>query len=168
MNTAALSSIQHRPAPLWLRDLAHGRAAYEELLGWPVSVRVSERVLCVAVGNALSAVSMPAPLGALVRKELGVALQCGPVFSDPDGARWSFLTRPPEELRPGVAGELARFDVAVAGRGAHLVVPTSPSGGSVVRTWRWLEPPAPGRSLPPAYPVIAVVRRLAERPDMAA
>src|SRR6266536_2906710 len=74
-------SITNRPAPAWLRELAHGRDIYEELLGWPVSVQVGKRVLIVAIGQALDAVSMPAGLGALVRAELGIALLSGPTTS---------------------------------------------------------------------------------------
>jgi hypothetical protein len=41
------------PAPGWLRDLVDATAAYQELLGWPVSVRVGQRNLVVAVGRVL-------------------------------------------------------------------------------------------------------------------
>lgn len=160
------TSITNRPAPWWLRELAHGRAAYEELLGWPVSVRVSDRVLIVAVGATVSAVTMPAALGMLVRNELGVAMQRVPVVSDPEGLKWTFLTRPPEDLRPGVTGELATVDVALARPGGHVVVPTSPTGRSAVRAAQWIDPPS--RTLPPAYPVIAVTRRLTEHRHLAA
>ncbi|HEX2131540.1 MAG TPA: hypothetical protein VHH15_08255 [Actinophytocola sp.] len=151
------TSITNRPAPRWLRELAHGRAAYEELLGWPVSVRVSGRALVLATGPAASAVVMPAALGALVRKELCVAMQRVPILSDSDGGRWTFLIRPPESLRPGVGGELAEADVVLAPPGGYVVVPTSPAGR------QWVEPPLPTRGLPPAYPVIAVTRRLTAR-----
>jgi hypothetical protein len=161
------ASITNRPAPWWLRELAHGRAAYEELLGWPVSVRVSDRVLIVATGAAIAAMTMPAALGALVRNELCVAMQRVPVLADPDGRRWTFLARPPEHLRPGVAGELAEMSVELAPRGGHIVVPTSPTGRSAVRTWQWVDAPTPGAGLPPAYPVIAVTRRLTERRHLA-
>lgn len=154
------TSITNRPAPQWLRELAHGRAAYEELLGWPVAVQVSDRVLTLAVGGSVSAVTMPVALGSLVRKELGVAMQYAPLLADPEGLKWTFLTRPPEELRSGVSEELAAADVAFAPRGCHVVVPTSPTGRPAIRAWQWIDPPSSGRALPPAYPVIAVTRRL--------
>ena len=47
-------SITNRPAPAWLTELAHGRATYEELLGWPVSVQVGDRLLIVAIGQAVT------------------------------------------------------------------------------------------------------------------
>ncbi|HEV7648727.1 MAG TPA: hypothetical protein VGP26_11245 [Actinophytocola sp.] len=164
------TTITNRPAPWWLRELAHGRAAYEELLGWPVSVQVGNRVLIVSIGASIAALTMPADLGAAVRGELSVALQDGPVLTDPDGLKWTFLTRPAECLRPGVATELAKVRVDLAPRGGHVVVPTAPTmGPRQVRTaWRWIEPPSPARPLPPAYPVIAVTRRLTERAELAA
>lgn len=164
------TSITNRPAPWWLRELAHGRAAYEELLGWSVSVRVGERVLTVALGATMAAVTMPAALGAMVRGELGLAMQRGPVLTDPEGLKWTFLTRPPEGLRPGVAGDLARAHVDLGPHGGHVVIPTEPTVPAatvarlvrVDRVWRWIEPPTPVRPLPPAYPVISVTRRLTE------
>ncbi|HEY0452785.1 hypothetical protein [Actinophytocola sp.] len=164
--------ITNRPAPWWLRELAHGRAAYEELLGWPVSVQVGNRVLIVAIGSSIAAITMPAALGRSVRGELRLAMQCGPVLTDPDSLKWTFLTRQPEDLRPGVAGALARAHVDLAPRGGHVVVPTTPTtpitttpAGRQVpldRSWRWIEPPTPTRPLPPAYPAIAITRRLTE------
>ncbi|MPZ79317.1 MAG: hypothetical protein GEV28_02555 [Actinophytocola sp.] len=171
--------ITNRPAPWWLRELAHGRAAYEELLGWPVSVQVGNRVLIVAIGSSVAAMTMPAALGAAVCGELRRAIQCGPVLTDPDGLKWTFLTRPPEDLRTGIAGALARAHVDLARRGGHVVVPpapttplatTTPAGRPVPldRSWRWIEPPTPCRPLPPAYPAIAVTRRLTEPERVAA
>jgi hypothetical protein len=166
------TAIKNRPAPWWLRELAHGRAAYEELLGWPVSVQVGNRVLTVAIGASIAAVTMPAALGAMVRGQLDLAMQCGPVFADPEGLKWTFLTRPPDDLRAGTADDLAQVQVDLSNRGGHLVIPTAPTirTGPVPaeRAWRWIEPPAPARSLPPAYPVIAITRRLVEPMRVAA
>jgi hypothetical protein len=154
------ASITNQPAPQWLRDLAHGRAAYEELFGWPIQVQVSDRALLLAAGSSVSAMTMPINLGTLVRKELGLAMQPAPVFSDPDGLKWTFLTRPPEELRGGVCAELSAADVAFAPHGSAVVVPTSPSERPVIRARQWIDSPVPGQALPAAYPVIAVTRRL--------
>lgn len=164
------TTIMNRPAPSWLRELAHGRAAYEELLGWPVSVQVGNRLLSVAIGSSVAAMTMPADLGASVRDELRLALQDGPVLSDPDGLMWTFLTKPAECLRTGVATELAKSGVRLAPRGSHVVVPTAPAPRPVPvgTAWHWIESPAPTRPLPPAYPAIAVTRRLTEREDLAA
>ena len=152
-------SITNRPAPAWLRELAHGRATYEELLGWPVAVRVGDRSLIVAIGQTVEAVTMPARLGAQVRAELGIAMLTGPVVADPDGVRWTFLTKPLERLRPTIAEDLSHSHVEVAPPGTHVVIPVGP-GVCAGQVWRWVERPAPSRPLPPAYAVIALVRRL--------
>jgi hypothetical protein len=155
-------SITNRPAPAWLRELAHGRATYEELLGWPVSVQVGTRVLIVAIGQTVEAVTMPASLGALVRTELDIAMLSGPVVADPDGTHWTFLTKPLERLRPNTAADLSHLRVDVAPHGGYVVIPTDPHTSSG-RRWRWIEEPSPRRPLPPAYAVIGVIRRLTEQ-----
>jgi hypothetical protein len=161
-------SITNRPAPAWLRELAHGRAAYEELLGWPVSVQVGNRLLIVEIGQTVEAVTMPAGLGARVRAEMGIAMLSGPVATDPDGVRWTFLTKPLDRLRPNTTADLSHLHVDVAPHGSHVVIPTDPATWSG-NGWRWIERPTPGRALPPAYAVIAVTRRLAEhQQDLAA
>ena len=154
-------SITNRPAPAWLRELAHGRAAYEELLGWPVSVQVGDRLLAVAIGQTVEAVTMPAGLGARVRAEMGIAMLSGPVATDPESVRWTFLTKPLDRLRPNITADLSHVGVDVAAPGSHVAIPTDPVAWSG-QGWRWVERPVPGRALPPAYAVIAVTRRLAE------
>lgn len=154
-------SITNRPAPAWLRELAHGRAEYEELLGWPVSVQVGNRVLIVAIGNTVEAVTMPAGLGARVHAEMGIAMLSGPVLADPDGRHWTFLTKPLDRLRPNITADLSHLRVEVAPHGSHVVIPTGPAVTTGL-VWRWIERPTPARVLPPAYAVIAVTRRLAE------
>ena len=160
-------SITNRPAPAWLRELAHGRDTYEELLGWPVSVQVGKRVLIVAIGQVLDAVTMPAALGVQVRAELSIAMLSGPIVADPDGKRWTFLTKPLDRLRPATAADLSPERVEVVPHGGYAVVPTNPDT-LVGATWRWIEPPSPGRALPPAYAVIGLTRRLTERHHLAA
>jgi hypothetical protein len=157
MGATMTLSITNRPAPAWLTELAHGRDAYEELLGWPVSVQVGDRLLILAVGQTVEAVTVPASLGAVVRAELGI----GPIVADPDGARWTFLTRPVN--RPA---ELAHERIDVAPRGSYVTVPTDPQTSSGPG-WRWIEPPSPRRPLLPTNAVLRVLRRLAERQDMA-
>lgn len=161
-------SITNRPAPAWLRELAHGRDTYEELLGWPVSVQVGDRRLTVAIGQTVEAVAMPAVLGARVRAEMGIAMLSGPVAADPDGVRWTFLTKPLDRLRPNITADLSHLRVDVAPPGSHVTIPTDPAGWNG-KGWRWIERPVPNRALPPAYAVIAVTRRLAEHDqDLAA
>lgn len=155
-------SITNRPAPAWLRELAHGRATYEELLGWPVAVQVGNRVLIVAIGQTIEAVTMPASLGAMVRGQLDIAMLSGPVVADPDGRRWTFLTKPLDTLRPNITADLSHLHVDVAPHGSHVVIPTDPHTSSG-KLWRWIEEPSPARALPPAYAVIAVTRRLTDQ-----
>jgi hypothetical protein len=152
-------SITNRPAPAWLRELAHGRDSYEELLGWPVSVQVGNRALIVAIGQTVDAVTMPAGLGAQVRDELGIAMLNGPVMADPDGRRWTFLTKPLEHLRPTITADLSHAQVDLVPHGGHVVIPNDP-GTSSGTLWRWIEQPT--RALPPAYAVIGVTRRLTD------
>jgi hypothetical protein len=150
-------SISNRPAPAWLTELAHGRATYEELLGWPVSVQVGDRLLIVAVGQVVEAVTVPASLGAVVRAELGI----GPIVANPDGTRWTFLTRPVD--RPA---DFSHERIDVAPRGSYVTIPTDPTASSG-QGWRWIEPPSPRRPLLPTHAVLRVLRRLAEQQDMA-
>lgn len=158
------SPITNLPAPSWLRELAHGRANYEELLGWPVSVQVGDRTLIVATGQTVDAVTMPAALGTLVRRDLGIAMLCGPVVTDPAGSRWTFLTKPFDALRPTIAADLHHLAVDVVPHGGHVVIPTDPHTCTGSR-WRWIDEPRPSRPLPPAYAVIAVTRRLIDHDD---
>jgi hypothetical protein len=160
-------SITNRPAPAWLRELAHGRDTYEELLGWPVSVQVGKRVLIVAIGQVVDAVSMPAALGMLVRAQLDIAMLSGPIVADPDGRRWTFLTKPLDRLRPDIAAGLSHLMVELAPHGAYVALPTKPDTLSG-QLWRWVEPPSPARVLPPAYAVIGVTRRLTDQHHLAA
>lgn len=158
------SPITNLPAPPWLRELAHGRANYEELLGWPVSVQVGDRTLIVATGQTVDAVTMPAGLGMLVRRDLGIAMLCGPVVADPAGTRWTFLTKPFDALRSSITDDLSHLHVDVVPHGGHVVIPTDPHTctGSL---WRWIDEPRPTRPLPPAYAVIAVTRRIIDHDD---
>jgi hypothetical protein len=161
-------SITNRPAPSWLRELAHGRATYEELLGWPVAVQVGDRTLTVAIGQTVDAVTMPAGLGAMVRNELSIAMLTGPVVANPEGTRWTFLAKPLKALRPNITEDLLDFNVDLIPHGDHVVIPTAPHV-CTGRRWRWIVQPASGRPLPPAYAVVAVTRRLTDHShDLAA
>jgi hypothetical protein len=148
-----------QPAPTWLRELADGRANYEELLGWPVSLNVRQGTLVVAVGPVVGAVSMPAALGARALHELQIAMLCGPVVADPGGTQWTFLTRPVADVRSAVVAELAHMQVHLVRCGGHVTIPLSVSlsDGS---SWRWVERPVPNRPLPPTSAVVCVSRRL--------
>ncbi|MDQ3788946.1 MAG: hypothetical protein M3422_17095 [Actinomycetota bacterium] len=122
---------------------------------------MGKRLLIVAIGQTVEAVTMPAGLGRRVQSELGIAMQSGPVVSDPEGGRWTFLTKPVDRLRANTTADLSHMRVTVAPHGSYVVIPTRPTVTTGM-VWRWIERPAPGRVLPPAYAVIAVTRRLAE------
>lgn len=154
-------SLTTQRAPAWLRELAVAQADYTELFGWPVSMRVGARNLVIAIGTVLDAVSMPAGLGARVRQELGIAMLSGPVFTDPDGQRWTFLTKLVTAIRPGVADQLSTLRVSLPAHGSFIAIPASVAICTGA-TWRWIERPARTRALPPAYAVIATARRLGD------
>lgn len=139
--------------------MAHGRANYEELLGWPVSLQVRTRSLVVAVGHVLDAVSMPATLGVSVKNELGSAFSAAPIIADPDGNRWTFLTKPVRALRPEIVAGLAAWQVDLAPLGSHVAIPVS-IACSTARVWRWIQRPVPHYALPPGRDVVETARRV--------
>lgn len=154
-----LASMATQPAPTWLRALADGRANYEERLGWPVSLKVRQGVLAVAVGSTMGAVTMPAELGARVRHELRIAMQCGPIVVDPSGSQWTFLTRPTADIRSAVVSELAQWQVHLVAQGGYATIPVSVSS-SDGDSWRWVERPIPLQQLPPTSAVVCLTRRV--------
>ncbi|MFI7676866.1 bifunctional DNA primase/polymerase [Actinophytocola sp. NPDC049390] len=114
----------------------------------------------MAIGQTVEAVTMPVGLGRRVQAQLAIAMQSGPVTTNPEGGRWTFLTQPVDRLRANTTADLSHMGVTVAPRGSYVVVPASPTLTTGL-VWRWIERPAPARVLPPAYAVIAVARRLA-------
>jgi len=153
------------PAPAWQRQLSAGRARYAELLGWPVSVQLGNRVLVRAVDDTVDGLSMPAELASRVRDALGIAMLCGPVIAAPDGTRWTFLTKPLPGLRPRISADLTQLNIVLAPPGGHIVLPPSPTATTGGR--RWIEPPTATRALPPPYAVIGIARRLSDPPALA-
>jgi hypothetical protein len=147
------------PAPAWLRELATARASYQELLGWPVSMQISQRNLVVEVGPALLAATMPAGLGARVRAQLGMSFVSAPIIANRDGTRWTFLAAPGHAERPPEAEELLATGVNFAPRGSYVVIPTSLSMASG-RVERWIDCPHPNKALPPVCDIGALARRL--------
>jgi hypothetical protein len=136
------------PAPDWLRELAEARANYQELLGWPVSVRVGERNLVVAVGREIDAVTMPAGLGAGVRALLGYSAMA-PILVNSDGEWWTFFAKPAMRI----VDDLSAVGVYVAPAGSYVPIPAGLGE-------RWVQSPAPNRALPLTGDVLAAARRL--------
>jgi hypothetical protein len=147
------------PAPSWLREMAQGRASYEELLGWPVSLHVRTRSLVVAVGHVLDAVSMPATLGASVKNELGLRFSAAPIIADPDGTRWTLLTKPVRGMRPEIVSGLAAWQVDLAPLGSYVAIPVG-IACSTPGACRWIQRPIPHYALPPARHVVETARRV--------
>jgi hypothetical protein len=139
--------------------MAQGRASYEELLGWPVSLQVRTRSLLVAVGHVLDAVSMPAALGVSVKNELGLRFSAAPIIADSDGARWTFLTKPVRAMRPEFVSGLAAWQVDLAPLGSHVTIPVS-IAYSTSEACRWIQRPIPHYALPPARDVVETARRV--------
>lgn len=133
--------------PQWLLDLSTARTHYEERFGWPVTIRIVERQLAIALGGTLDAVTIPTPLAAQVHTQLGIAMLAGPVIADPDDTRWTFLTQP---APPDLVTDLP--DVRHAG--THVVIPTPGT------TWRWITEPRPKHMLPSVHAVVATTRRI--------
>jgi hypothetical protein len=153
---APRSAPRSQPAPEWLRDLMAARAHYEESLGWPMAVQITQRRLAVALGTVVDAITMPAALGTRVQAQLGIALLAGPVIGHTEGGRWTFLTQTVPPDRDDFAAGLAAHDVQHAGAGAYTVVPVH----GVDAGWHWVAAPRPNQSPPSAYAVAATVRRV--------
>jgi hypothetical protein len=142
------------PAPEWLRGLADARAAYQELLGWPVSVQVGERHLVVAIGSVLGAIEMPAVLGARVRAQLD---RPAPIVANADGTRWTFLGRPGA---PGGHG-IPALQLLPLPAGSYVTIPAElTESDEPTAAGRWIGRPLPGRPLPPAADILALARKL--------
>lgn len=143
-------------APEWLRNLTEIQTLYQERFGWPVSLRIAERRLAVALGQVVDAITMPADLGAQVQAQLGIAMLAGPVMAHPDGGDWTFLTQTASTMEGEFVGDLAEHHVRHASAGAYTVIPAAHAEGD----WRWITEPQPNQMLPSAYAVIATARRV--------
>jgi hypothetical protein len=157
LETSALSMTH--PAPEWLRVLAEVQARYQENFGWPVSLRIAERRLAVALGQGIDAITMPAELGARVHAQLGIAMLSGPVIAHPNGGHWTFLTQTASAMEGELTGDLAEHQVRHASAGAYTVIPA----GHAEADWRWVAEPRPNQMLPSAHAVVATARRVCVR-----
>lgn len=147
-----------------LRRLAAARSHYEERLGWPITIDVTQGRLLMVTGPAADVVTMPAQLGRLVLADLRIALLAGPVVADPRRRWWMFLTEPARDGQPALTGdiadELAHLEVSIVPTGTYVVVPTNLDGPNV---WPWMEHPRPRQVLPPPAAVLATARRNGNR-----
>ena len=148
-------------APEWLRELAAARTHYEEMFGWPVTIKVEQQVLAAPVGHVLDAVTMPATLGDKVLDDLQLMMPAGPVITMPDNSSWTFFTQP--IVRPGrdLPAELYPLQVHLIPKGAHVVIPTHIDSDSGLR---WIKQPQPHRPSPPWSVIISIARRVGAKP----
>ncbi|HEV2778411.1 MAG TPA: hypothetical protein VGX25_03330 [Actinophytocola sp.] len=159
--------LASRPAPSWLRDLTDARTTYEETLGWPVSLHITLRTPTLVTGATLTAITVPAHLGARVRQALALTLLPAPILTTPPAAEWTFLTAPVPPVRSDTALALAALHVQLAPPGTPIPLPLTPTTTTSPGS-RWLEPPTPHRPLPPGTAVIATIRRLTHHTQQAA
>ncbi|WP_433202721.1 DNA-directed RNA polymerase subunit beta [Nocardia sp. CA-107356] len=86
------------------------------------------------------AVTMPAPLGQAVRRDLqhrGAGV--GPILAHPRSNRWTFLIRPDIPDNTKLFAELYRVDVSVVREGGTVALPSPTSKSEALR--QWVEPP---------------------------
>ena|ERR1051326_8144445 len=156
MNTPPLSGS----APEWLRELAAARTHYEEMFGWPVTIKVEQQVLAAPAGGVLDAVTMPAALGGKVLAELQLMMLAGPISATPDNASWMFFTQPITGPVRDVPAELRHLQVHFIPQGTHVVIPTHLDSDSGMR---WIKQPQSHRPSPPWSVVIGIARRVAAK-----
>ncbi|OQO94578.1 hypothetical protein B1813_00195 [Saccharomonospora piscinae] len=145
-------------APPWLRELAHARSRYIELLGWPIEIHIGSRSVIVPVGETLDSITMPPPLARAVQAELRITMLAGPVVTGPENDTWTFFTQPTATtaLPPG----LAELRVIPAARG-HCV--PLPQDLHCQDGCCWVETPGAHPALPPWPAVVATTRRVVAR-----
>lgn len=143
----------------WLRELVDVRNEYEELLGWPALLDVTNRRLFMPTGTTLDAVVMPATLGEKVLTELRIAMLGCPVIAEPDGS-WIFTTDPLGAPYPEMPAELTSARVRTLPAGSHVVLPASPRRCGHGRSW---VTPCRRQPLAPWHAVIATSRRIIAR-----
>lgn len=129
--------------------------------GWLV-LRAGERLL-LTTDDRISAVGMPAALGAQVQHFLAVRLLAGPVIALPGASRrWLLLTGSADE-----AGPVTLIGLRARGALTHrcgTLVPLPPSrlkSGAV--SWQ-VPPSADGPALPPFTAIVAATRAVTETP----
>jgi hypothetical protein len=147
-------------APEWLRELAAARTHYEEMFGWPVTIKVEQQVVAAPVGRVLDVVTMPAPLGGRVLAELQLMMLVGPVIAAPDDSSWMFFTEPVIGAARDVPAELRHLQVHLMPEGAHVVIPTRIDSHSGLR---WIKQPQPHRPSPPWSVISGIARRVAAK-----
>jgi hypothetical protein len=146
-------------------DEVAASATQYERWGWMV-VRAGNRLL-LAPNDHVSAVELPAALGAKVQHCLTVRLLAGPVIMLPgEPGRWLLLTESADEAAPVNGVRLHAQGGQVHCSGSLIPLPPSRlESGAVV----WQARPSPeGPILPPFSAVVAAVRTVTETADLSA
>lgn len=138
-----------------LRVLADAQVDYEQRFGWMVSVDTKALRITQATGDAMSAITMPEPLGTDVLNRLLEARQPVAVLTSGQGRWLTFLTRPqPATAMLSAILDMARVRVLPAGTPVVLPVPGQPHA----EAW-WVAPPTPRNALPLWSVVVESARR---------
>lgn len=159
--TVTTNPISAPTAQVWLRELAAARTAYEERLGWPVSLDVTARSLILGAGRIVDALTVPTPLAGLAQAELEVMMLAGPVIASPDGGSWTLLTDLATDV-PHVPPDLDAAGVHAVLRGEWLVLPPDLTA-TRQEGWHWIAPPPRRRPLPAWSVVVGATRRALSR-----
>lgn len=116
-------------------DTPATRCAFYRSRGLPAIVQPDTGQITVAAGDQLGAVTMPASLGAAVRRQLHSAgFPPGPVISHPRSIRWTFLVSPDIPDETPLFSELFRRDVSVV-RGGAIALPSPAPRSELFRCW---------------------------------
>lgn len=159
--TAVASGQRHRTATDFevnreLLALADARAAYEQRLGWTITIDRRARRITLATGSGMSAITMPESLGGAVVHGLISSLQPAAVLTDGHGTWLTFLTQA-RPINATLPADLDRVRVRVLPAQTPIVLPIP---GRISTTGpRWVVPPGRSAELPPWAVVVALTRR---------
>ncbi|MGH3623923.1 MAG: hypothetical protein ACRDQ5_19385 [Sciscionella sp.] len=161
MTTPTMTAVQDGDEP-YPHPSASGLAAtavHYERWGWLV-LQAGDRLL-LTTSNRISAVELPAGIGAEVQHYLTVRLLAGPVIALPGTPhRWLLLTASVADAAPVHLIRLRARGALTHRCGTLVPLPPSRLESGVVR---WQVPPSlDGPSLPPFTAVVAAIRTVTE------
>ncbi|QIS16482.1 DNA-directed RNA polymerase subunit beta [Nocardia arthritidis] len=108
---------------------------YRRVCGLPAYVDRPELGRIIMKTAGVWGLIMPAPLGQLVKANLGHHLQaCGPIVSHPRSARWTFLIRPDVSKGMELFPELFAAGIHIADDGV-IALPSPADRGGLFQVW---------------------------------
>jgi hypothetical protein len=123
--------------------------------GWWVDGNEKTGRISLVVGGSVSALLMPAELGAKVHRVLSIHMLAGPVLAYPAERQWAFLAEP-DTHRDGLPPDVAAWKVTDVRPGTWLRLPMPrPRPHDVC----WIDSPEPHRPTPPWQAVVSATRR---------